>query len=164
MAGLRFFLKSIDKLGEWTCKISSLTLMLLIGVVIYEVVLRRVFRTSVAWTSQVSWMLWTFISVMSLAWTQLKGEHIAIDVMTRHLSPRMRAALDLICYAFLCFFFLTYMLLLWIDQTVWRFKLVFPPPMSFIMAAITVGIGLLLLQCLAKFIRDLVFVITGRQV
>lgn len=77
----------------------------------------------------------------------------------------MRAALDSTLYALLCFFFLTFTFLVWYGKHgAWRFRLMLPPPTSFIQLAITVGIGLLLLQCLAKFIRDLVLAITGKQV
>jgi TRAP-type mannitol/chloroaromatic compound transport system permease small subunit len=166
MTALGYFLKGIDKLSEWTCKISSLTLILLMGVVIYNVLLRKVFHTSVDWTFPVTWMLWAFISVMALAWTQVKGEHISIDIIPQRLPPRIRAALDLILYALLCFFFLTFTVLVWFDKThsAWRFRLMLPPPTCVIMAAITAGIGLLLLQCVAKFMRDLVFVIKGKRV
>jgi TRAP-type mannitol/chloroaromatic compound transport system permease small subunit len=166
MTALRYFLKGIDTLSEWTCKISSLTIVLLIGVVVYQVLLRKVFHTAAGWTFPVSWMLWTFISVMALAWAQLKGEHVGIDVISEHLPPRVSATLELVLYAFLCFFFLAFTLLVWFDVTrsAWRFRLMLPPPSCVIMAAITTGIGLLLLQCVAKFIRDLVFVITGKRV
>lgn len=165
MRGLGYFLKGIDKLSEWTCKVSSLSLILLIGVVIYNVLLRRVFHSSVGWPFQVSWMLWAFISVMALAWAQLKGEHISMDIITQRFHPRVRAAVDSVLYALLCFFFLAFTFLVWYEKHhAWRFRLMLPPPMSFIQLAITVGIGLLLLQCLAKFIRDLVLAITGKQV
>ncbi|MDD5037943.1 MAG: TRAP transporter small permease subunit [Dehalococcoidales bacterium] len=166
MTALGYFLKGIDKLSEWTCKISSLTLILLIGTVVYETLQRRFFNVAVFWAVDFSWMLWTFISMMGLAWAQLKGEHAGIDVITKSLSPRMKAWLDLICYALLGFFFLTYTLLVWLNETrsIWRFRLTFPPPSCVTMAVITAGIGLLLLQCVAKFIRDLVFVITGKRV
>jgi TRAP-type mannitol/chloroaromatic compound transport system permease small subunit len=165
MKALSYFLKGIDKLSEWTCKVSSLTLILLIGVVIYNVLLRRVFHSSIDWPFQMSWMLWAFISVMALAWAQAKGEHISMDIITQRFHPRVRAALDSVLYALLCFFFLTFTFLVWYEtHHTWRFRLVLPPPTSFTQAAVTVGIGLLLLQCLAKFVRDLVFAITGKRV
>lgn len=87
MRALGYVLKGIDKLSEWTCKVSSLSLMLLIGVVIYNVLLRKVLHSAVSWPFQVSWMLWAFISVMALAWAQLKGEHISMDIITQRFPP-----------------------------------------------------------------------------
>jgi TRAP-type C4-dicarboxylate transport system permease small subunit len=165
LKGLGYFLKAIDKVSEWTCKISSLSLIILIGVVIYQVLLRRVFHAGVDWSYTTTWMLWAFISVMALAWTQLKGEHIGIDIIPQRLPPRIRAALDMFLYALLCFFFLAFTFMEWYGtHRGWRFRLVLPPPTSFILASITVGIGLLFLQCVARFIRNLVFAITGKEV
>ena len=86
--------------------------------------------------------------------------HVRLDALYERFTPRVKAILDLITFIF---FFIFCGVLIWKGWLMgWdslmmleRTQSAFAPPLYPIKLVIPVGAGLLILQGLAKFIRDL---------
>ena len=83
-------------LGGWL--IVPLTLA-----VAYEVAARYAFNAPTKWASNLTYMLYGSQFMLAAAYTLLKGGHIRVDVFYERWSPRTRATVDAVSYAF--FFF-----------------------------------------------------------
>lgn len=169
MKTLRAILNGIDLLNEKVGKIAAWSLILIIAIVGYDVLMRRVLKAPTEWGFDVTYMLWGFLFMMAAAWTMQTGGHISIDIVINCFSPKTRAFLDLIFYPLLCFPFLGVLLIKSIEFAAasWAIKETalspWYPPLYPLKTVIPIGVFLLLLQCIAKFIRDLAFVIKGKS-
>jgi TRAP-type mannitol/chloroaromatic compound transport system permease small subunit len=159
---------AIDGISTWFGKASSWLTLPVIFVVAYEIIARYVFHRPTIWAVETMIYGCAIIYVMAAAWALLEGRHVKIDMLYERFSPRGRAVLD----SFTFLFFLLYLgMMLWAtakfaynstiileeSDSPWR-----PPlwPMKVFMA---LGILLVLLQGVAKFIRDLYLAVTGRD-
>ena len=166
MRKLSFLLRIIDAISEWVGKITSFIIILMIGVVMWNVVMRYVFNSAAAWQhiSVCARLLPAYV-VLGGAYTLLTRAHINVDIFYRRFPLRMRGIVDLVTSIL---FFLFCIALLWkavgtsANLPLWQTP--FPPSSSWLfILAVPIGVSLLLLQGLAKFIRDLVIAITGRE-
>lgn len=153
--GLRF----VDSLSEWTGKAVSFFIPFLSIIVTYEVVARYGFGRPTIWVHEMSDMFFGTFIIIGGAYTFYHGGHVNMDVIYGRLSPRTKAVLDLIT-SFFTFSFL--LILIWKGgQSAWkslvtleRDSTMWAPLLYPIKLMLPLGAILLLLQVLAKFIRD----------
>ncbi|WP_233589061.1 TRAP transporter small permease subunit [Falsigemmobacter faecalis] len=144
-------------LGSWV--VSPLALVIF-AVMIWEVVARYVFSAPTLWATELSQLLFGVYIVLSGGWLLLHRGHVNVDILVARLPPRRRAALDM---ATSVMFFLFMAVLLkegWIMasasfDSLERSHSAWNPPIWPVKAAIPLGIGLLFLQGLARFLQDL---------
>jgi len=166
---LRAVVKSIERTSEWTGKVVSWLMAILVLEVRYDVILRYAFNQPTVWSYDISYMLAGTIIMLAAAWVLLIDGHISLDVISNKFPTRLRLYLDLIFFV-ICFFPLIYLLLRHsINVTVtgvsvfersnvsywrtpiWPFRII-----------ITAGFLLLLVQGVASFVRKL-FLLMGRE-
>ncbi len=172
MRKLSVYLRIIDAASEWTGKVVSFAIALIIGTMIW-VVLARLFSTI-----QVIQVDWTYIAVSKLffvyiifgaAYILRIRAHVNVDIIHGRLSLRVRGIVDAATFIAVFLFLLA---LLWMAvetaaTDVQRLPLSlrsFLPPYWPVSLAAPIGIFLFFLQGLAKFIRDLFIAITGREI
>lgn len=169
MRQLRSLLHIIDAVSEWTGKITSFIIVLIIGVVIWNVVMRYVFHSRALWEQiYTCGRLLTVYVILGGAYALLTRAHVNVDILHQRFSSRIRAIVDLATSAL---FFIFCIALLWmgVRYAGWEFERLhlslrlLAPPSWPVRLVIPVGVSLLLLQGLAKFIRDLIMAITGRE-
>ncbi len=165
MQNLRFLLRIIDGISEWTGKVTSFTITLLIVAIVWDVVLRYVFNSRPLWGIGAYGKLSAAFIILGAAYTLLAKAHINVDILYRRFPIRIRAITDLVTSALLFLFCLA---LLWqaVERSLgisFSFGLFLPPywPMGLIAS---IGVTLFLLQGLAKFVRDLIIAITGKEI
>jgi len=157
----------IDSLSEWTGKAVSFLLFLLTVIVGYEVVSRYVFQSPTIWVHEMSAMLFGTFIIIGGAYTAYRGGHVNMDLVYRAFSPRVRALLDMVTFLVALVFLWA---LLWKGGvTAWKsIKMVehastqWGPPIYPFRVMLPLGAFLLLLQLIAKFIRDCRTLITGK--
>lgn len=168
MQKLRFVLNLIDKVNENGGRIVSILIAALIGVVVFEVVMRYGLNSPTEWGYETTYFIFGAYVVLGGGYTLLHKAHVSVDVLYSRFSPRTQAIVDLIT-ALPFFFFVV--VLLWmggdyawhaveVKQTsgtpwnpiIWPVKMVIP-----------LGALLLLLQGAAKFARDLITAISGSK-
>jgi TRAP-type mannitol/chloroaromatic compound transport system permease small subunit len=160
---MKSFCRFIDSLNERVGKISGWLIFPLTILVTYDVTLRYVFNRPTVWAWDINIQLLGALVVLGGGYTLLHDGHIGVDALVIHLSPRWRALVDLITSAF---FFFGIGVLLWKSASdAWSslqirevYSSVFAPPIYPFKVLMVVGILLLLLQGVAKFIRDLITV------
>ena len=134
---------------------------------VYEVVARYGFNAPTVWAYELTIFLFGACMIIGGAYAHRYGAHVNVDIVYGRLSPRGKAILDLLTAAI---FFLFVGILLWRG---WEFGLtsvrnlersdtLWAPPYYFFKMTLPIGAGLVFLQGLAKFIRDLTTAVTGR--
>ena len=139
------------------------------GVVGYEVTLRYGFDSPTLWGNPLAQMLFGAYAVLGGAYALRYHSHVSMDALYARFTPRVKAILDLITS--LAFFF-ALSFLLWLgwslglesvmtletsEVTPWH-QPIWPVKLMILIAAV-----LIVLQGLAKFIRDFHIAVTGRE-
>jgi len=113
-------------------------------------------------------MLWGAYFVMVIAWTQRVGGHVSVDVIDNRFPTRVRVALDLLFCLVLCFVWIGAVIVGGMEVAIRSWELgertltPWAPPIYPLKTVLPIAFALLGLQCLAKFIRDLITLITGK--
>ena len=168
MRVLRNCLLVIDRINEWVAKLVSWAIILIIGSTAYEVVMRYVFAAPTEWSFELNYLVNGAYFLLLGAYTFAARGHVNVDIIYARLSARKKAILDL--FTAPLFFFFTYMMLIYgmrfaLKSLTYRETLssAWAPPIYPVKMVIPVAAAMLILQGLAKFIRDLHTALTGRK-
>jgi len=153
---------AIDRLSIKTGKAVSWIVPLLVLELVYDTGARYLFNSPTIWSYDISYMLYGTLFMLGAAWTLQQEQHVRIDLILAKLSPRARAAVDLVGYV--VFFFPavgalvgygasfsldSWMILERSGQSMWQ------PPIYIFKTVIPLAGLLLFLQGLARFCRCL---------
>lgn len=165
---LQLLLKIIDGLNAWTAKIISWALILIIASTVYEVFMRYVLSQPTDWSFAFNYLAHGIYFMLLGAFTMAQRGHVSVDIFYNRLSLRGRAIIDLVT-APVFFIFLAAMF--WyggvfaLNSFGFRETLssAWAPPIWPIKMIIPLAAGMMLMQGVAKFIRDSYIVVTGRE-
>ena len=150
----------IDSLSDHAGRLVAYLIPILALVEVYEVVARYVCDAPTIWASELSAMLFGVFILIGGADTLRQGGHVNMDILYSRFSPRGRAALDIVTFLL----FLVFIgVLLWKGwETAWRsLKLLehdsteWGPPLYPFKLMLPLGALLILLQGVAKLVRDI---------
>jgi len=156
-----------DRVSLWSGKVMAYGLFPLIAVLVYGVIRRYVFNSPVIWTHELSLFMFGGIGVLVGAALLQMGAHIKVDIVYNRLSLRGRVVVDAISDLLLLYFIV---ILLWQGAEFALYSIaitehtgsVWGPVVYPFKTVIPIAAFLILLQGLAKFIRDLIFAIRGK--
>ncbi len=163
---MKKLLALIDGLSILSGKAASWLILLVVGFIIYEILMRYVFHLPTLWVSESMVFGSGLTYVLGAAWALQDNRHVKIDLIYGRLTPRQRAVIDSITF----FFFALYLgVFLWATTEYARRSVMvletsgsaWDPPIYPLKLALALGVVLLILQGIAKFIRDLHFAIKG---
>ena len=164
---MKRFLKTIDRISEQSGKAVSFLIVFLVFVILYEIFVRYLFNSPTIWAHEIAQMIYGAYVILLGAYVLQRGGHVNVDILYHRFRPRTRAIIDL--FTWLLFFYFCGLLLLKGGEMAWDSLKVleteptsFAPPVYPIKMMIPLGALLILLQGLAKFIRDLTLAITGK--
>jgi len=139
------------------------------GVIGYEVAVRYGFDSPTIWGTQLAQMIFGTYVVLGGAYALRYRVHVNMDAIYARLSPRKKATIDVVT-SMAFFFAIGFLLwqggiLAWEAVMKWETSVVTPwrQPIWPVKLMIPIGALLILLQGLAKFIRDFHLAITGRE-
>jgi TRAP-type mannitol/chloroaromatic compound transport system permease small subunit len=165
---MKMFFKVISRTNEFIGKAISFFILVLIGVIVYEIVVRYLFDSPTIWAHEVSQMVYGAYVILLGGFLQQRNGHVNVEILTEHFSSRTRAIIN--CFTWLLFFCFAGVLLWKGWEMAWDSFLyreteptVFAPPIYPIKMMIPLGAFLLLLQGLVKYIADLRLAITGKE-
>ena len=168
MSALRRLVNGIDAFSRGTGRVVAYFVPLMMLILLYEVVVRRIFGNPTNWAHESSLYLFGSYFMLLGGYALYSRSHISMDLLYGRWSPRRKAIVDLFT-ALLFFFFLG--TLFWIGgdyalKSAMRLELsrsAWHPPIWPFKMMIPVGALLILLAGAAKFIRDLNMAIRGKE-
>ena len=180
MTGLRKFMTAIEKINVFVGNMMVWVTILGVVVITFEVFMRYLFHMPTEWGHETMTLLFAIVYIMTGGYAHLYRAHVRVDVLYSRLTPRMRAAMDLVTSV--CFFTFVGVLLwsswrfYWNSQTTWShvklFGIPFPgevsgtvweAPLFGVKLMVPLGAALLLLQGVVWLIRDIHMVVRGRE-
>lgn len=99
--------KIVDELSSVGGVISAISILLMTGLILLEILLRSTTGVSTLICEEYSAYLLAVFAAMALARTFKSGGHIRVDLILSKLSPRARLVVDLCC-TIISFFVLAY--------------------------------------------------------
>jgi TRAP-type mannitol/chloroaromatic compound transport system permease small subunit len=158
--------KIIDAISSLVGNASLWLVFILMIVMVYEVVMRYVFTAPTIWAMELSGYLMLLFVALGGAFVLQQDGHISVDILYCRLSRRAQAVMNVMT-SVLFFVFLYYFFILTAKQAIVATKSLYTsgtiwnPPIWPINILVAAGVGLVMLQGVAKFIRDLVMAATG---
>jgi TRAP-type mannitol/chloroaromatic compound transport system permease small subunit len=166
---MKTVLKVIDGISDWSGKITSFLILVITGVILYEIAARFIFGAPTIWAYEVSLSLYGIYVALIGAYTLVHGVHVNVDILYAGFSPRTKAGVNV--FTWLIFF-------LWCGVLVWtgwirgweslmigeRESTAFGCPIYPVKLSLAVGGFLLLLQGVAVYVRNLYTLITGGKI
>jgi len=155
------FCRCIDTINDWVAKVISWIIIPMVFIVMTEVTCRYFLNRPTVWAWDSVIMAGAILGVMGGGYALRHGSHVSVDLAVRFLPPRVRAIVDLVTSPI---FFVSIGILLWFatEKAIYSVAVgehytysALEPPLSPIRIAVAIGIFLLLIQGVVKFIREL---------
>ena len=168
MLALRQILRGIDLINAWIAKTVSWVIVIIIATTIFEIIMRYIFNAPTDWVFEFNYLIHGPYFMLLGAYTFAINGHVNVDIFYARLSKRAKAVVD--GFSMPLFFFFALMMLIYggrfaMNSLAFRETLssAWGPPVYPVKFIIPVAAFLLLLQGLAKYIRDLHLAITGKE-
>jgi len=156
----------IDRISDLIGQAAMYLAMLLLGVIVFEVLSRRLFNAPTIWTYEASTMLFGAFIMLIMPYGLLHGVNVSVDIITQRFSLKTQRIIDLVTY--FVFFFPFVLILLYtgsqfalssweVRETSWSN---WKPPLYYIKTCIPLAAFLTLLQGVSEILKR-VLVLTG---
>jgi len=162
------FLRSVDRLSDWTGKLSAWLIVVLTLVVCVEVFKRYILNAPTAWIFDLDSMIYGTLFMMCGAYTLSQDGHVRGDFLYSSMRPRTQATFDLALY--ILFFIPGILALMYAGADFaalsWRIDehsnvTANGPPVYQFKAIIPIAGTLLMIQGAAEIVRCIVCLRTG---
>lgn len=171
MSSLKKLLKFIDWLSEKSGAIGKWFALLLVLIGSFETIARHFFNAPTIWAYDSMCMAGGVIYMLGASYNYLHDSHTRVDLFYSQASPRKQALIDVVGALILFFPLMIIMFKLAVTWAVkaWKinevmFNSFWYPPAAPYRTVFAIGLFLLILQGIARFIRDLHFVIRGEKI
>jgi TRAP-type C4-dicarboxylate transport system permease small subunit len=110
--------KSIAAMNRVATAVADTGLMVMTGLVVSDVVLRRVFNAPIIFADEVAGYLLVLVTLMGLGYTLKENGHIQVLILVQNISTRRRSFLKILwCLTSLVY---TFILLIMTSQLTWE--------------------------------------------
>lgn len=163
------FIRIVDKINDYVGKLVSWLIIVMMGLVVYEVFTRRVLGKPTVWTFETITMMYGGHFMFAAVYAFVQKSIASVDILYNKLSERKKAILDIFSY---CIFFLPFVSGVFyysISYAVDSWKMnerswsVFAPPLYFSKTVIPVVFFLLLLQGCSELLKRILLLKEGRS-
>lgn len=171
MSVLIQFIKTVDWLSEKSGQIGKWFALVLVFAGSYEAISRHFFNAPTVWSYDTLCMAGGVIYMLGASYNYKYDAHTRVDIFYMRGTPKTKAIVNVICSLFL---FFPLMIIMFKLAVAWAFKawkikeVMFTsfwyPPAAPYRTLFAVGLLLLILQGLARFIRDLYLIIRGEEI
>ena len=100
---MRKIVGTIDVTNNWVGKITCLMLLPLLGMMVYEVVARKLFTAPTLWSYDFSRMISGAMFMAAAGYALMRGVHIRADFLYRHWQRKNQLTVDVLLYLLLYF-------------------------------------------------------------
>lgn len=171
MNGIVAFVRFVDRINYVTGKyIVSWIILLLMGLSLYAVLMRRIMGDPASWTFEVLAYVFCAHFILALGYTLYYREHVNVDIVLNSFPEKTRAVIEVLSYVFFLGLFVFYVLPAAYEFTARSWAQAERAPTGANLPVypgktlIPVGIALLGIQALAHVLRNLVFIFTDRRI
>lgn len=168
---LRKLLTYIDWLSETSGQIGKWFALILVFVGSFETIARHFFNAPTIWAYDSMCMAGGVLYMLGASYNYLHDSHTRVDLLYMRGTPRTKAIIDIICSLVLFFPLMLVMFKLAVEWAAkaWRinevmFNSFWYPPAAPYRTIFALGLLLLILQGVARLIRDIHFVIKGEKI
>ena len=168
---LKGILKTIDKISETAGSVGKWFAVALVLIGSYEAISRHFFNAPTIWAYDSLCMAGGALYLIGASYTYLKDSHTRVDLFYSKLSEKGQAIMDVVCSLVLFFPLITVMFKMAVEWSIKAIKVnevmfnsFWYPPASPYRIVFALGLFMLILQGLAKFIRDVYFIIRGKKI
>lgn len=168
MTKISKILRLIDIVNEWMGKIFCFFILSLSFLVFADVFMRYLFNSPIIWATEINQYQLVTLVFLSGGYTFLHNGHVRVDILYGSLSSRTKSKLDILTSIMV--FFLVIVLIRYGTEIAWESFVerhsattVTATPLWPSQLTIPLGGLLLGLQCMAKLIRDFIFIFTGEK-
>ncbi|MFC1903544.1 TRAP transporter small permease subunit [Chloroflexota bacterium] len=160
----------VDKISRWSGKIISYMIFPLFVLIGFEVfIMRFLLNSPTMWTQELTTFIFGAYFMLGGAYCLSVKGHVAMDMVYNRLSPRWQSLASIPTFLAIL---LTCGLMVWFGgPRAWNATLAgerlystWAPLLWPIMWAIPVGAGLVILQAVSNFIRDIQPLVGGREI
>ncbi len=160
----------VGTVSEWSGRLVSIAVPVLIVTICYDVLMRYAFNAPTVWSFELSYMLGTAIISLGLPYVHYHSSHVRVDVVYSRLSARSRLVLDTVLTIALFF----PLALIWTQISAvnaWQsfitheisYDSMWYPPLWPFKFVIFLGFLLLLAQGTATFLRSVLALAKGGE-
>ena len=168
MKPIRYFLRYTDFVNAKFGWFVAFLMLPMIAIMVYEVIMRYFFTATSLWAYEISLFMYGAYIALAGAYTLLVKGHVNVDIIWGRLPLRWRSIVDVVTAA-LFFLFVGVLFKESLEAAIESWAVMentmthWSPPYYPLRTSLPVACLLLLLQGLAKFIRDLNTAITGKE-
>jgi TRAP-type C4-dicarboxylate transport system permease small subunit len=154
------YVRFVDKVGQMVGVVAMILTFVLLGLLVESSVARLLFGVSHIWSVEMSMFTMTAYYLLGGALSEQDDYHVRMDLFYGRLSPRARSIMNCITGPALIFY-LVFLFTGAVSNSHWAVvnKQVnyspWAPPMAPVKIIMAIGIGLMLLQVVGTFFRDL---------
>lgn len=169
MNTLNAILRAVDNINDWVGKVLSFGVLFMFALVLIEVIRRYFFNSPTVWGNELTQLTFGVYVVLCGGYILRWGGHVNVDILYGRFSARGKAIADIITFALFIMF--CGMMLAYGGSLAWeslsRFEhsqSAWNPPLYPMKLMIPTGAFLLLLQGIAKLVRDIVTLFTAEKI
>ena len=166
---MKKFVRAVDAFNSFCGKWIALLILPLIFVVVYEVVMRRLFESPTTWAFEMTVYFYGAHFMLGAAYTHLHDRHVRIDIIAQQFPTKVRLIVNLITFWLIFVPFvgcLSYAAVMYAAHSwsVWEHSWsAWKPPLYPYKTVMPVAMIMLLIQGFANFIRD-VYRLKGEEI
>ncbi len=167
---LKKILTTIDTISEFMGKLFSFIILPVTLLEAVEVIRRYVFDSPTGWSWELAALLSGAMFVMGAGWVLKDDKHVRTDILYAKLSRKWQAIFDLFFFTTIFFSFTLVLSVKSTQQAIYSTRILestfsmWAPPLYPLKIIIAVSFIVLLLQGLAKWFRDLYYLIKGCEI
>lgn len=154
------YVRGVDALSRVVGRCVLYLIFVMMGILLYSSVARSAFNSPPLWANEMSQFTLASYYLLGGAYAMLLHGHVRMDLLYSRWSPKGQAVVDAITIFFLIFY-LVFLLVGGISSTHYALEYnqknysSWAPPLAPIKIIMCIGIGLMLLQAISTFFKDI---------
>ncbi len=159
----------VDELNDWIGKILSFGALAMFLLVMKEVIGRYFFNHPTVWGNELTQLIFGVYIVLSGGYVMRWEGHVNVDIIYARFFRRTKAIVDIVTSVL--FFLFCGMMIVYGGSLAWESLAglehshsAWDPPIYPVKLMIPLGAMLLLIQGMAKLIRDITAAVTGKEI
>lgn len=159
MTAIRRYLLIQDGLSELVGRVISGLVLVMVGVLVYEVVMRYFLGSPTIWAHEFTTMVFGAFAILGASYTLREQAHVRSEVVWGAMPERLQAVCDMIVFTLgLAVLAVVFWQSIDFAQRSWETRefsnrSVWQPPLYYIKSLIPLAIALLMLQSVAEVVR-----------